>query len=54
MMIERTVKSVGFSSIAGNTMIWQVYIDTFDSEFWEKISKGNDLELYTQQLDRYW
>ena len=35
-------------------MIWQIYVDNFDKDFWNTISKGNDFELYTQQLDRYW
>jgi hypothetical protein len=53
-MIERSVNAVGFSNVSGNTLIWQVYVDNFDPEFWSKISKGNGFELYTQQLDRYW
>jgi hypothetical protein len=35
-------------------MIWQVYVDFFDKEFWENVSKGNEFELYSQELDRYW
>jgi hypothetical protein len=54
LKIERSVGSVGFSNIAGNTLIWQIYVDNFDQEFWSKVSKGNGLELYTQELDRYW
>jgi len=54
LMIERSVGSVGFSVVSGNIMIWQIYVDNFDKDFWNTISKGNDFELYTQQLDRYW
>jgi hypothetical protein len=51
---ERHVGAVGFTSTANNTLIWQVYVDSFDQDFWNRASQGNDLELYFQQLDRYW
>lgn len=46
--------AVGFSAISGSTMVWQVYVDAFDHDFWDKLAEGNDFELYTQELDRYW
>jgi len=52
--IELKVGSVGFTTTANNMLIWQAYVDNFDEDFWGKISHGNDLELYSQRLDRYW
>ena len=54
MTLERSVGAAGFTSTANNILIWQVYVDTFDEDFWGRISRGNDLELYWQRVDRYW
>jgi hypothetical protein len=52
--IERHHSSVGFSAMSGNQMIWQLYVDSFDSTYWSRVCTGNEFELYTQQLDRVW
>jgi hypothetical protein len=52
--IERHHGSLGFTMTAGNVMVWQIYIDSFDPVYWERISTGNEFEMYTQQLDRFW
>jgi hypothetical protein len=54
LKIERQLGTVGFTSTANNTLLWQAYVDSFDEEFWSRISHGNDLELYSQRVDRYW
>jgi len=54
LKIERAMGSVGFTTVAGNTLIWQIYADSYDSDFWSTISLGNDLEVYVQQIDRVW
>lgn len=54
LVFERHVGAVGFVSIANDILIWQVYVDHFDQDFWNRASQGNDLELYSQKLDRYW
>lgn len=52
--LERSLGTIGFTSTANSMLIWQVYVDKFDEEFWSRISHGNDLELYSQRVDRYW
>lgn len=52
--IERHHGGVGFSAMAGNHMTWQLYIDSFDPVYWERVCIGNEFELYTQELNRVW
>lgn len=52
--IERHHGAIGFSAMAGNEMIWQLYVNTMDRPYWERVCNGNEFELYVQQLDRIW
>lgn len=52
--IERHHGGVGFSAMSGNHMTWQLYIDSFDPVYWERVCIGNEFELYTQELNRVW
>ena len=52
--IERHHGAIGFSAISENQMVWQLYVDSLDLLYWERVCTGNEFELYTQQLDRIW
>jgi len=52
--IERSLGSVGFTTVSDNTLIWQIYADNYDKNLWDTVSLGNEVEVYVQQIDRIW
>jgi len=52
--LEHASKSVAFSALTGNQLVWQIIVESFDPVFWQKLAEANNFQLYTHSVTQHW